>query len=74
LKINNSIVNNIPREKVIYKSRDTINGDEEEVANFPTEFLNTLKISGIPPHLLQLKVGAIIIILENIDLRRRLCN
>jgi hypothetical protein len=38
------------------------------------EFLNTLKISGIPPHILKLKIGAIIILLKNIDSRRGLCN
>ncbi|XP_046452737.1 uncharacterized protein LOC124200510 [Daphnia pulex] len=50
LKINNAIIKNMPGEEFVYKSIDTITGDEEEVANFPTEFLNTLKISGIPPH------------------------
>jgi ATP-dependent DNA helicase PIF1 len=64
----------MPGEQCVYKSIDTITGDEEEVANFPTEFLNTLKISGIPPHTLKLKVGAIIMLLKNIDSRRGLCN
>ncbi|XP_057375141.1 ATP-dependent DNA helicase PIF1-like [Daphnia carinata] len=48
--------------------------DPEEIANFPTEFLDTLKVSGIPPHVLELKVGAIIILLKNIDSRQGLCN
>ncbi|XP_045025503.1 ATP-dependent DNA helicase pif1-like [Daphnia magna] len=74
LKINNAIIKNMPGEQCVYKSIDTITGDEEEVANFPTEFLNTLKISGIPPHTLKLKVGAIIMLLKNIDSRRGLCN
>jgi ATP-dependent DNA helicase PIF1 len=74
LKINNAIIKNMPGEEFVYKSIDTITGDEEEVSNFPTEFLNTLKISGIPPHTLKLKVGAIIMLLKNIDSRRGLCN
>jgi ATP-dependent DNA helicase PIF1 len=74
LKINNAIIKNMPGEEFVYKSIDTITGDEEEVPNFPTEFLNTLKISGIPPHTLKLKVGAIIMLLKNIDSRRGLCN
>ncbi len=45
-----------------------------EVANFPTEFLNTLHVSGIPPHELKLKVGAIVILLKNINSRQGLCN
>jgi ATP-dependent DNA helicase PIF1 len=74
LKINNAIIKKMPGEQCVYKRIDTITGDEEEVANFPTEFLNTLKISGIPPHTLKLKVGAIIMLLKNIDSRRGLCN
>ena len=64
----------MPGEQSTYRSIDTVTGDEEEIANFPTEFLNTLKISGIPPHILKLKIGAIIILLKNIDSRRGLCN
>ena len=74
LNINNIIIKNMPGEQSTYRSIDTVTGDEEEIANFPTEFLNTLKISGIPPHILKLKIGAIIILLKNIDSRRGLCN
>ena len=43
---------------------DTIN-DGEEKNNFSTEFLNTLIPSGMPPHELELKVSAPVIILHN---------
>ena len=48
--------------------------DPEVIANYPTEFLNICKVSGIPPHILQLKVGAIVILLKNIDSALGLCN
>ena len=48
-----------------YKSMDsTSSEDTEEVANFPTEYLNALDVSGIPPHELKLKIGDIVILLK----------
>ncbi|XP_019184802.1 PREDICTED: ATP-dependent DNA helicase PIF1-like [Ipomoea nil] len=39
-----------------------------------TEFLNTLKCSGIPNHCLMLKVGSPVMLLRNIDYTLGLCN
>jgi len=41
--------------------------DESQAVEFPIEFLNSLEVSGLPPHLLSLKVGAPIIILCSLD-------
>lgn len=41
---------------------------------YPIEFLNSLKFAGIPNHVLQLKVGAPIVLLRNICPDRGLCN
>jgi ATP-dependent DNA helicase PIF1 len=43
-------------------------------ASFPTEFLNSLTPSGIPPHALTLKVNCPIILLRNLNPARGLCN
>ena len=40
----------------------------------PTEFLNSLTSNGLPPHKLKLKIGAIVILLGNINLNEGLCN
>lgn len=42
--------------------------------HFPLEFLNSLTPSGYPPHELKLKVGAIVMLLRNLDVKNGLCN
>ena len=48
--------------------------DEEEENNYPIEFLNLLTPSGMPPHTFNLKPGAIVMLLRNLDIHRSLCN
>lgn len=43
------------------------NMEQEEAVNYPTEFLNSLDMPGIPPHVLKLKIGVPIILLRNIN-------
>ena len=47
--------------------------DVDAALQFPVEFLNSLKPSGLPPHDLTLKVGCPVILLRNLD-APRLCN
>ncbi|XP_065370863.1 uncharacterized protein LOC135963006 [Calliphora vicina] len=70
--INSNILNTIDGNLKIYKSIDTVT-NIEDVVNYPVEFLNSLDLPGFPPHDLQLKIGAPIILLRNID-PPRLCN
>ncbi|KAL7132310.1 hypothetical protein ABFS83_12G064800 [Erythranthe nasuta] len=39
-----------------------------------TEFLNTIRCSGVPSHALRIKVGAPVMLIRNIDQARGLCN
>ena len=64
--INTTLVEQLPGECVQYRSLDSV-PDESHAIEFPTEFLNSLEVSGLPPHLLSLKVGASIIILRSLD-------
>ncbi|EYB85550.1 hypothetical protein Y032_0296g1695 [Ancylostoma ceylanicum] len=59
----------------IYKSIDEAihqEGDSGEL--YPPEYLNTLEPSGMPPHELRLKKGAIVMLLRNLDVANGLCN
>ncbi|KAJ8871617.1 hypothetical protein PR048_027944 [Dryococelus australis] len=47
--INFSIQNEIPGEATTYKSIDTVM-NRDEVVNYQTEFLNSLDLPGMPPH------------------------
>jgi len=71
-KINNQIQLKLPGKVVKYKSIDTII-DEEQAVNYPIEFLNSLEPSGMPPHILTLKVGSPLMLIRNLD-PPKLCN
>lgn len=71
--INNIILNRISENKKKYKYILYAVTNEEDVVNYSIEFLNSLHLPGFPPHVLELKVGAPIILLRNIN-PPRLCN
>jgi ATP-dependent DNA helicase PIF1 len=70
--INTQIQNEIPGTTTTYKSIDTVT-DPKQTVNYPTEFLNSLEPSGMPPHNLTLKVLSPILLLRNLD-PPKLCN
>ncbi|GBP30874.1 hypothetical protein EVAR_91615_1 [Eumeta japonica] len=70
--INYNIQNEIPGETTTYTSIDTV-VNQDQVVNCPTEFLNSLDLLGMPPHVLTLKIGVPIILLRNIN-PPRLCD
>lgn len=49
-----------------YLSADGIVGEDGRGGLYPTEFLNSLNFSGVPPHKLLLRVGCPIILLRNL--------
>lgn len=71
-EINSRLLNRLPGEIILYNSVDTI-CSQDEVTNYPTEFLNSLEPPGTPPHSLFLKLGAPIMLLRNLD-PPKLCN
>ncbi|GBN89555.1 hypothetical protein AVEN_161922-1 [Araneus ventricosus] len=48
--------------------------DQEEQNNFQLDFINALTPTGMPPHVLNLKVGAVIMLLRNLNPSAGLCN
>ena len=45
-----------------FKSIDCVT-NEGEVINYPSEFLNSLDLPGLPPHNSQLEVGSVVMVL-----------
>jgi ATP-dependent DNA helicase PIF1 len=57
MELGNMIMGIFPGQMTTYTSVDTVPEDEnDQVAAYPTEFLNTLQPQGLPPHQLHLKV------------------
>ncbi|XP_076638318.1 ATP-dependent DNA helicase Pif1-like [Colletes latitarsis] len=71
-KLNITIQTEIAGDLMTYKSVDSVTS-QDDVVNYPTEFLNSLELPGLPPHNLQLKVGSVIMMLRSIN-QPRLCN
>lgn len=71
-EINNQIFAMLPGVVTEYKFSNTV-VVADEVVNFPPEFLNSLDLTGLPPHYLLLKMGSPIILLRNLD-PPKLCN
>ncbi|CAN1128779.1 hypothetical protein LINPERPRIM_LOCUS22310 [Linum perenne] len=69
--VNDYMQNKFPREQACYYSSNSIQTDDIEAtdleAEFPPEFLNSLKLGNFPDHELKLKVGVPVILLRNID-------
>jgi ATP-dependent DNA helicase PIF1 len=73
-EINAAVLRKFPGETTTYCSVDTVEDEEESEATYPVEFLNSLNIGGLPPHRLELQVGAPIMLLRNLNQRQGLCN
>ncbi|GFV33655.1 ATP-dependent DNA helicase [Trichonephila clavipes] len=75
LKVNEHVLARFPHQNVTYFSADSIiSEDQEERNNFQLDFINGITSSGMPPHVLNLKVGAIIMLLRNLNPSFGLCN
>nr|GEV60185.1 hypothetical protein [Tanacetum cinerariifolium] len=72
--INTNVLQSMPGEMHVLHSADIICSTTENLEEiqtmYPTEFLNTLKFSGVPNHNLELKVGAPVILLRNTGFQR----
>ncbi|XP_021975391.1 uncharacterized protein LOC110870521 [Helianthus annuus] len=77
-EINNMVLACIPGNSKTYLSTDTIipnlgsHGDIEML--YPTEYLNLLNFSELPPHQLELKVNTPVMLIRNINQTIGLCN
>ncbi|XP_044587812.1 uncharacterized protein LOC123267312 [Cotesia glomerata] len=72
LKIGNEEIEEENGEEIIYTSVDNV-VEQDDVTNFPVEFLNSLNPAGMPHHNLKLKVAAPIMLMRNLN-PPKLCN
>ena len=72
-RVNAECTKRLPGESFTSFSADSIR-DVDDPSKYPVEFLNTVAISGLPPHKLALKVGAPVLLMRNLNLRGGLCN
>jgi ATP-dependent DNA helicase PIF1 len=74
------IINHIALNKMSgpvsnHKSIDSVTSDEAgDAMQYPVEYLNTLTMSGMPVHNLELKIGCPLILLRNLNPLAGLCN
>ncbi|XP_017239653.1 uncharacterized protein LOC108212437 [Daucus carota subsp. sativus] len=77
-QLNSLIVDMIPGEAVTYYSVDSaeeFGGTDEDLNSaFPVEYLNSLSVPGLPVHDLKLKVGAVVMLMRNLNQTLGLCN
>ncbi|CAF4186948.1 unnamed protein product [Rotaria magnacalcarata] len=75
LIVNEQVLQRLPGIEKVYSSVNDIECDDgEDICNYPTEFLNSLTPSGMPPLKPNLKPGAIVMLRRNLDVNRGLCN
>ncbi|KAD2054435.1 hypothetical protein E3N88_41943 [Mikania micrantha] len=77
--INDRLMSLFPGDEMEYLSSDSICqydgvSDTFDQSLCSPEFLNTIKLSGLPNHKLILKVGVPVMLLRNIDQKNGLCN
>jgi hypothetical protein len=71
--LNKMLLQLMPGQQHIFKSADLI-VDDDGLDIYPTEYLNAIDVSNIPPHELNLKIGAPVILLRNLNPNAGLCN
>jgi hypothetical protein len=73
-EVNTHLLEATPGQPHVFLSADSVSSTEDEATLYPTEFLNSLKFSGMAHHRLELKVGVPIMLLRNLNQARGLCN
>ena len=71
--LNEVVCSMMPGDGTVFKSSAELE-DSPDVLRFNTEYLNSLKPGGFPPHCLILKPRTPVMLLRNLDPKNGLCN
>ena len=72
-RINCAVTSRFPGQAVDLQSADSVLREGDAIL-YPAEFLNSLDISGLPPHVLKLKIGMHVMLLRNLNPDHGMCN
>ncbi|XP_012836159.1 PREDICTED: ATP-dependent DNA helicase PIF1-like [Erythranthe guttata] len=76
--VNDHLMSLLLGEEKVYLSSDSMFRDEQTMEDnaeiYSTEFLNTIRCSGLRSHALKFKIGAPVMLIRNIDQAKGLCN
>jgi hypothetical protein len=74
-RVNEAVADRLQGFTQVYLSTDSVEDDEgSAVGFFETEFLNSVNLNGVPPHMLVLKVGVPVMMMRNLNPDAGLCN
>ena len=73
-KLNEDILKTLSGEGRVFRSADQALLGDDQGLYVTTEFLNKIELSGLPPHLLTVKVGCVMMLLRNLNPKHGLCN
>ena len=71
--INKLCLDRLPEHEIVIPSADST-VDADDATHYPVEYINSLQTSGMPPHRLILKTGAVVMLLRNLNINGGLCN
>ncbi|KAJ8909484.1 hypothetical protein NQ315_007932 [Exocentrus adspersus] len=72
--VNDLILRSVEGDEVSFVSVNECVDSGDDEFEIPDEVLDAVNVAGLPPHVLKLKVGAIVMLLRNLDIEFGECN
>ncbi|TVU21988.1 hypothetical protein EJB05_31660, partial [Eragrostis curvula] len=71
-QLNSKMIETFRGPSKVFYSFDYV--EDDQINNYPIDFLNSLTPNGLPPHELKIKINCTLILLRNLDPHNGLCN